>query len=243
MATIQQDGVTAVVTSCGRHDLLQQTLDSFFAFNTYPLERTIIVEDGPAISDMVRSRYTNRSMMWLSTGKRVGQIAAIDYAYSNVTTSWVFHLEDDWEFYREGFIEDSMKVLRAHRDCLQVWIRALDDVQRHPIDPQVKIDGGVAWREMARDYDLNSSGVLWHGFSFNPGLRRFADYVEIGGYGKHARYDFKVPWKAEHAINDIYRQRGFFAAILCDEMGKGYVRHLGRGRRVAPPPAESRPTQ
>ena len=86
---------------------------------------------------------------------------------------------------------------------------------------------------MAIDYDLN--GVFWHGFSFNPGLRRLSDYVSIGGYGKHARFDFEVPWKAEQLIGEHYRRSGFYAAILCDGNGEGYVRHLGRGRRVSPP--------
>ena len=30
----------------------------------------------------------------------------MDRAYSNVTTPFIFHCEDDWEFYRKGFIED-----------------------------------------------------------------------------------------------------------------------------------------
>ena len=37
--------ITMVLTSCGRNDLLEKTLDSFFKYNTYPIERYIIIED------------------------------------------------------------------------------------------------------------------------------------------------------------------------------------------------------
>ena len=37
--------VTFVLTSCGRMDLLEQTLDSFFKYNEYPIDRYLITED------------------------------------------------------------------------------------------------------------------------------------------------------------------------------------------------------
>lgn len=225
--------VTAVVTSCGRHDLLCRTLDSFFAFNTHPLTRTIVVEDGPAIPSAITETYKTRDMLWLSTGRRVGQIAAIDYAYSNVGTPYIFHLEDDWEFHRSFFIERSLVVLGHDPDCLLVWLRAVNDTQRHPVEPGVFVEHDACWQHMTLDHDIQ--GTLWHGFCFNPGLRRLSDYVAIGGYGKHAKFDFQVPWRAENLIAKLYRRAEFHAAILTDADGAGYVRHIGRNRRVPPP--------
>ena len=37
--------VTFVLTSCGRIDLLDKTLESFFKFNSYGLEKMYLVED------------------------------------------------------------------------------------------------------------------------------------------------------------------------------------------------------
>lgn len=225
--------VTAVVTSCGRHDLLRRTLDSFFAFNSHPIARMIVVEDGPEIPPDVMHGYEDRNILWLSTGRRIGQIAAIDYAYSHVTVPYIFHFEDDWEFYRPSFIERSFVVLTHDPLCLLVWLRAVNDTQRHPAEPDVFLESGVRWQRMAADHDIQ--GTLWHGFCFNPGLRRTADYVAIGGYGKHARFDFAIPWKAENQIAKVYRRAGFHAAMLTDADGAGYVRHIGRNRRVPPP--------
>jgi len=231
------DAITVVVTSCGRHDLLKQTLDSFFAFNTMPVQHVIVVEDGENVPPHLTKTFEDRQVQWISTGCRVGQIAAIDYAYSRVRTPYIFHMEDDWEFYRHRFIENSLAVMKRNPKCLQVWIRAVSDTQRHPVEPLIYDEGGVMWRRLALEYMFE--GSPWHGFSFNPGLRRLRDYVSIGGYGRHARFDHLRPGAAESAIGKVFRKRDFFAAILADEKGRGYVKHLGRGRHVGPPDGQA----
>jgi len=223
--------ITGVVTSCRRYDLLSDTLNSFFSMNTAPFDRLIVIEDGADIPEEIRRPFSHHPIEWISTGQRVGQLAAIDYAYSRVTTPYIFHFEDDWLFYRSGFIERSLVVLESNPKCLQVWIRALTDTQRHPMEEFVHTDLGVTWRRLALDYRFKGE---WHGFSFNPGLRRLQDYVSMGGYGVHARFDPANPGEAESRIGALYRMRDFYAAILCDDDGSGYVRHIGWGRHVGP---------
>jgi hypothetical protein len=236
-AAAEQDAVTAVVTSCGRHDLLQQTLESFHLFNTMPVSRLLVVEDGEEVPGEVKTRLESIRIEWISTGRRVGQIAAIDYAYSRVRTPYIFHMEDDWEFYRHHFIERSLAVLKRNPKCLQVWIRAVKDTQKHPVEPLEYEQDGVTWRRLAPEYVFG--GYPWHGFSFNPGLRRLRDYISIGGYGRHARFDHANPGAAESSIGKVFRRRDFYAAILADSAGHGYVRHIGRGRHVGAPEGAS----
>ena len=220
--------ITAVLTSCGRPMLLRRTLQSFLKHNNHPLDQFIVVEDGPAILFQVAEEFGDRNINWLATGERVGQIASIDYAYSHVKTPYIFHLEDDWEFYRSGFIPASLTVLQEQPKCLQVWIRRLTDTNKHPVEPYKYRSGDVSWRRMALTF-RNS----WHGFSFNPGLRRMRDYVAIGGYGHFAKFEFNKPLLAEKAINKIYHKLGFYSAILADE--EGFVRHIGRAEHVGAP--------
>jgi len=220
--------VAAVLTSCGRQDLLEKTLDSFFACNTYPLSQTIIVEDGPhEVNLRLIKKYRDCNITWVSTGQRVGQIAAIDYAYSFVEQPYIFHLEDDWQFYQSGFLEKSLTILEALPDCLQVWIRALHDTNRTPISTEPETIQGVAFQRV-------QSGYLgkWHGFSFNPGLRRTRDYDRLGKFAWHVRYDPGDPDASEWQISAQYQKLNLFAVILSDNGGRGYVRHLGFGRRV-----------
>ena len=40
-----KEGVTLVITSMDRMDLLETTVESFFRHNTYPITKTLIIED------------------------------------------------------------------------------------------------------------------------------------------------------------------------------------------------------
>lgn len=218
--------ITVVVTSCNRHDLLARTLESFRARETEGrVARILVAEDGAADPAGVCTRFGAESF---ATGTRVGQIALIDRAYAMVQTPYIFHLEDDWEFYRPGFMEKSRALLERDPLVLLAQLRAWTDVGGHPIlFDQADRSFGVM------DYD---HAGCWNGFTFNPGLRRLADYQKLGGsYGnlprtivlKAANPTAALPYEAEASM--FYRRHGYRAVIL-DE--PGYVRHIGEERHV-----------
>lgn len=216
--------VTLCLTSCGRPDLLQITLESFFKFNTYPIQKILIIDDsGLANMKTEKSRVYLENLFaafpitWIYNTKNEGQIACIDKIYSMVKTPFIFHCEDDWEFYKSGFIETSLPVLKKNPQCIQVWLRELYDTNGHPLIYKDKL-----W-QLTPNY-LGS----WHGFSFNPGLRRLSDYRLIKNYSLHTTFDKQRPWQSEASIGEIYKKLNFFAAILPE----GYVRHIGSGRHV-----------
>ena len=102
--------VSLVITSCGRFDLLERTLDSFFEYNIYPIKKVIITEDsteGKKLEKLV-SKYKDQNFKLIINETREGQLKSIDKAYNEVDTEYVFHCEDDWEFLKEGFIEKSI---------------------------------------------------------------------------------------------------------------------------------------
>jgi hypothetical protein len=205
-----------VVTSCGRQDLLEETLDSFFAHNTYPLTKHIVIEDSerPGINDALQRKYRERSILWLQNDARRGQLRSIDIAYAYANTEFIFHCEDDWRFFSPGFMERSISVLDADPAILQVWLRRLDDTNTHPVLPDAHATpDGVPYRLLAVDYGP------WSGFSFNPGLRRRRDYERVAPYERIG---------SEWALSICYRQLGYMAAILLHPA----VEHIGWGRHV-----------
>lgn len=207
---------TIVITSCNRYDLLERTLDSLLKYNTYPVKDVIVSEDGPMTQNIVnlmsKEKYEGKEIRWFffENGKQ-GQIKSIDRVYSLVETPYIFHCEDDWEFYQSGFIEISKEIMDKYPKVLQVWLRDKDDTNGHPHF------NGI----MAQNY-LNE----YHGFSFNPGLKRLSDYKLLGSYeaiansSKHLHY--------ESAIGLVYKNQNYYAAIT----PTGYVRHIGDNRHV-----------
>lgn len=224
--------VTVVVTSCGRQDLLVRTLDSLIEHNTYPQCEFVIIEDGDGAANReIARRYQGPMFRWIETGGRIGQVAAIDMAYAAVESEYIFHCEDDWEFLASGFIEKSLTVLERNRSILQIWLRALDDTNDHPLLRPVLYADDVPYRLLEPEHTSADWGS-WHGFSWNPGLRRRRDYELIRPFAAldHARTG--KSYEVEREAGIFYQRRGLFAAILADNDGKGYVRHLGWGRRV-----------
>ena len=186
-----------------------------------------MVEDGDADPSTLCGEFGAEC---IRTGTRIGQIAAIDLAYARVDTPYIFHLEDDWEFYRPGFIERSRALLERDPKILQVWLRAWNDTMGHPL----------VWCAVDRTIGVlakNYAGV-YHGFSFNPGLRRLSDYQRLGAYSRQrlvTQLWERTPslgLRYEVEANNFYAKLGYYAVIL-DEMG--YVRHIGDGRHVAHP--------
>lgn len=222
--------ITVVVTSCNRHDLLARTLESFRAHETEGrIARIILGEDGDADPSALCARF---GAELVRTGERVGQIRLIDRLYAMVDTPYIFHLEDDWEFHRSGFMEKSRALLEADPQTLLVWLRAWDDTFEHPLSYRSP-DG--SWGVMAYDF-CN----CWHGFTFTPSLRRLADYKRLppGGFSALPRTMYIVakkdaaglPYEVEASA--FYRRLGMRALIL-DE--GGYVRHIGGNRHVVHP--------
>jgi hypothetical protein len=224
--------VSVVITSCGRQELLVRTLDSFFEHNTYPIREFIVIEDGEHGSNSaLEERYSDVGIRWLATGSRLGQIDTVDAAYAGLSTDYIFHCEDDWEFTAPGFVERSLAVLESNPAVLQVWIRALDDTNRHPLVEHVFLADGVPYRVAEPSFRTRKWGT-WHGFSFNPGLRRRQDYLTIGSFRSLSPSRDKTDWEVERAASAFYVERGLLAAILADNGGKGYVHHTGWDQRV-----------
>jgi hypothetical protein len=224
MASVVSSDVTVAVTACQRPDLLERTLDSFLRFNTYPIARFIVTEDSgvAGINDKLTAKYAALPILWIEEPRQRGQIACIDDAYSRVETKYIFHCEDDWEFYDKGFIDKSRVILENCPGVMQVWLRAEFDTNGHPLEPDEYAAGNgsetIEFRRLA--YGYKNNGNTWYGFSFNPGLRRLADYKALGDY---ARY------KNEIGVSYAYKARLFSAVILC---GMGSVRHIGDDRHM-----------
>ncbi|MCU1723529.1 MULTISPECIES: glycosyltransferase family 2 protein [unclassified Pseudomonas] len=221
MVFSESSEITLMVTSCGRFDLLKRTLETFDRFNTAPIREVFITEDSgdEAVRDCIPAGWREHTTFIVNKPK-LGQMRSIDAAYAQIKTFWVFHCEDDWDFYRPCFIEDSQVLLEADPQALQVWLRSFNhDLQVH--SPYVFLNE----RQVVQGipfYQLGSEKADWQGFSFNPGLRRLADYQQHAPYAAHS---------GEKSLSRLYAAENRYALILENDA----VLHTGFGEHVELP--------
>lgn len=215
--------ITFACTSCGRQDLLEKTIDSFLKYNTHPIREYIVIEDSgvPGCNDHLAKKYSHLPFTWIYNEENMGMIKSIDKVYTYIKTPFVFHCEDDWEFYRTGFIEESLEILNRCPEILLVWLREMNDTNGHPIWERVQRAGKAFFCYVSTYYQ----GV-WHGYTTNPGLRRTADKVNF-----QEIIDSTPGPGQESKISEYYFSKKFYAAILT----KGAVRHTGGGRSANNP--------
>lgn len=208
--------VTVCITSCGRWNLLQATLNSFLRLNKYPIAKYLLHEDSGDIRIFEKIQEKYPMFHLIRSEENVGLLKSIDKLYDLVETEYIFHLEDDWIFENNpDFIQQSLKVLE-NPNIHQVWIR-----QGIPEDWLEQEDlGGY---RMVKNCHFGD----WCGFSFNPGLRRLSDYKQIfpNGYNALNTHGTNSVFN-EHECNQVASSQGYRAAILNNRV----CRHLGEGK-------------
>ena len=229
-----EHAVTLVITSCHRPHLLACTLASFVEQNTYPIERTLILDDSGQVGCNEEAVAPYREMLRITTlyhETNQGQIAAIDRLYSYVRTPWIFHCEEDWVFLQPQFIEKSMRVFEENpqEQIYTVWLRPQRFTSDHPIEWD---DQGRGYHEMSRVFSYLYLGetYTWCGVTFNPGLRRTRDMWRFHPYALRCDKETLSGRVGEYSVNARYREAGYYSMILDDPAG--YVDHIGGGEHI-----------
>jgi len=228
---MENKDITICLTSCGRFDLLEQSVKSLTEFWDGPNPIAFFINEDSGfqlpkiISNYIKSIWPDCDYREFAGLKN--QIAAIDRMYKEVKTPYVFHTECDWQFYKTGFIEKSMDILENDPMIMQVWIRAQSDRNGHPVVGVPRMTPNrTRYQMMSSDYRGQ-----WSGQSFNPGLRRLSDYKILfpNGYAGVTTFNIKEPWTSEMQVGQVYKKAGFKAATLMN----GFVKHLGNGRHIS----------
>jgi len=211
--------ITFVVTSAGRFDLLEVTLDSFFEYNTAPIARYVLTEDrgGKSVIEMLQ-KYPAEFDVFVNDPP-IGAFKSIDRVYGTITTPYIFHCEDDWRFFRSGFIEESMVLLDAcsHISMVLNRRRGQTPMSDRIYQGEVQQYQGIKFRcapMLAHPH--------WLGYSFNPGLRRLSDYRKMGSFGR---------WGVEIDASIYFKRQGMTMATLEDPA----CETIGQGRHISDP--------
>jgi Glycosyl transferase family 2 len=212
------DEVTLFITACNRPHLLKTTLESFVKFNTYPIKEAIIIEDSgnKNINDFV-SEILTCPVKLIYNDSRLGQMLSIEKGYQMITTDYVFHCEEDWEFYDYSFIEKSFEILKDDSKITSVHLRSYQDqISCYYFNLEYMDKGFYNIVETK----IIASDVAQAVFFWNPGLRRTSLITE------------KLPFNGlnEGTLGYLYHMEGKYAAVTKNK--EGYVRHIGWDEHV-----------
>jgi hypothetical protein len=207
--------VTVVLTSCGRLDLLEKTIKSLPLFFWHRLPHRILVDDSgdPEVHrELERQKESGYLIGWhlLLHEKNLGQGHAIDHAYERVSTPYIFHMEDDWEFIEYEFISRSLVILEQNPKLCQVTFRGNSP---HPREKEIRGMGDTQHQILAPEFM-----GMWHGFTYNPNVFRKSCYDIVKPIGDRREQD----------VGYEYYKNGLRTAITVIDS----VRHIGDGRHV-----------
>ena len=151
-------------------------------------------------------------------------MSSIDLAYSKVKTNWIFHCEDDWEFFSDGFIEKSFAILTAFEHLSMISLR-----ERKELNPLIR-NSQTQWLDGIPYFIAEPSlHPEYFGYSFNPGLRRLLDYQKVA--------PLTAMPAGERDVSYCYKRLGYTMGYL----EEAAVRHIGDGRHVDDPALPLRP--
>lgn len=207
--------ITLCLTIGRRPELLEKTLRSLLPL--FEFTEIIAINDfrDPPTNEAFRRVCPNGKLISLSA--QVGHHAAVDCMYRQVSTPYVMHCEDDWEFTNPLDVAGAISLLRQKPEISQVCFRKVSDFHLSEEDLG-KIDRGpMGDLKYAR---LDKIHPQWHGYTFNPHLASLELWRQLNGFSG---------FKKERHISRALRAKGRFTAYI----EPGSCSHIGLDQSVS----------
>ncbi len=204
-----------VLTSCGRFDLLGETITSLLAH--FDMDRIIVAEDSgmTAAAEELARKFPLVDMR--GNLPKLGQMRSIDAHYASISTPYVVHLEDDWGFTRSLDLNRVTDFLEARPDVSVVCIAHRVYDPRFQKGARKETHGGIDYYV----WDLDAH-PKWFSYSFNPSVVRLALWREVGPFARFV---------TEENLSLFLKQRGQRIAMVVP----GVADHIGDHRHAHDP--------
>ncbi|HHV10258.1 MAG TPA: glycosyltransferase [Clostridiales bacterium] len=132
----QQPLVSVIVRTCGRPEVLRETLISL-KNQTYPNIEVIVVEDGQEVAEyMIKNDFKDLNIRYYATGKKVGRSKAGNIAMEMASGKYLNFLDDDDLFYAEH-IEVLVKTLEKSKNKAAYAFAFETPIEIHSKEPYV----------------------------------------------------------------------------------------------------------
>jgi len=206
---------TTVLTSCGRFDLLKETVASFLEH--FDAKKLIIAEDSERAEDAAQFAKVFPLVEMRVNAPKLGQMRSIDALYATISTPYVVHLEDDWGFTRSLDLNKVVSFLEARPDITVVCIAHRVYDPRFAKGARRTSHEGIDY--LVWDLDVHPK---WFSYSFNPSVARMSLWREIGPF---------APFVTEEDLSLLCKKKGMRIAMVAP----GIADHIGDDRHAHDP--------
>lgn len=224
--------VTVTMTSCKRYDLFYQTVSSFLncCLDIDLIDEWIVVDDGSSEEDRTKmiTDFPFIKYIWKSIDDK-GHPRSMNIIKSRVDTPYIFHMEDDWLFFRkENYISTCISILETDNSYGQCLLNRVygERARCHDLVGGVqKFCGDKRYYEhqfltgsQLDNFNKNNKGcAYWPHYSLRVGMTRTSALQKIGEYNERASH-----FEMEYAYR--YLNAGFKTTY----MDNIYCLHIGR---------------
>ena len=222
------------ITTCKRLDLFIRTMNSFIncCIDIYLIDYWLCVDDNSSQEERDRMKLLYPFFdFYFKTPEEKGHPSSMNIIRNKITTPYLFHMEDDWEFYTENvYINNCLTILSSNSNIKQCLINK--NYAETPIDIRIK-GGFLKYTELGESYYVhehvpkekyqefvNKYGnvpncAYWTHYSFRPSIIK-TEIFQLGEYITSPYFEIDYSYK--------YFQNGWESAFLPSI----YCKHIGR---------------
>lgn len=229
--------VTVTMTSCKRYDLFERTVNSFLncCTDVQLIDHWLCVDDNSSQEDRkkMKEKYPFFKFYFKTLAEK-GHPQSMNIIKKQVTTSYIFHMEDDWQFFaKRNYISDCFDVLHTAPNIGQCLINK----NYGETEKDVAIIGGHPMKTAKgtrfftheycpdqesqnafnKKYGIGRHCAYWPHFSFRPSLLRVQILQQLGDFNEEINH-FEMDY------SDRYIRAGYISAFL----ESIYCLHTGR---------------
>lgn len=216
MKTIEN--ITLCLTIGKRPNELRQTLQSLLSKAQF--KHIIAINDfGDEETNAVFRELCPQGEL-ISLGYNLGHHKAIDYMYAKITSPYVFHCEDDWEFDSLPNFEKIIEFLKHESKITLVCLRKMNDMVFDAAQQQQIIHRSTPWIDVVEVHSIHEQ---WYGYSFNPHIASIETYKALAPFAQ---------FKKERHISRAFRAQDRYMVYLKE----GSCQHIGFDSIANPKP-------
>ena len=224
--------VTLTMTTCKRLDLFERTVNSFLqcCMDVHKIGTFLVVDDNSSEEDRLRMKRLYPFCDFIFKEKeQKGHAQSMNMIIERVREigdPFVFHMEDDWMFYRkDDYVTKCIEVLLEGYRYGQCLVNV--NYGEEPSD--YRIEGEESKRTFRSgiwyvEHKMDKSGAFtgpncryWPGYSLRPGMTRRSVFENIGYYNeKCAHFELE------------YSERCFDMGYITTFLDQMSAEHIGR---------------